>query len=78
MPDGSMRWNLGMRPCAGFEKYPTITFSYDFQDFTDKDGTYITGTGRQSFLPATDEGICVFEMFVEGWKRRVNMRVGDS
>ena len=79
MPNGSMEWKTVNQPLAGFENYNTIEMLYIFPDGYLKDtNTHYTGTGRRAFLPTSPEGIIVFKMLVEAFKRRMSFIVGTS
>ena len=77
MPDGVLSWKLTTEACQGYESYQTIEFLYRFPNGI-RDGTSFTGTSRAAFLPASSEGVVVFKMLVEGFRRRLSFLVGTS
>ena len=78
MPDGTMTWGLKKQSCQGYEGYDAIQFSYSFANGVQANGTPYTGTARTAYLPATPEGIEIFKMMVEAFRRYLSFMVGTS
>ena len=79
MPDGEMSWQLNKNThLQGYQGEGMISWHYDFPSGIKPDGTRYSGTGRSAFLPASMEGIEIFHMFVEAFRRRLSMMVGTS
>ena len=78
MPDGTMSWHLIKDKCKGYEAYDTVQFDYSFPCGKKADGTNYTGTHRTAYMPASPEGIIVFKMLVEAFRRRLSFMVGTS
>ena len=79
MPDGQMTWKVDpVMKLGGYLAYGTIVFSYSFPNGKKKDGTAYSGTSRTAYLPMSPEGIEVFHMMVEAFRRRLTFIVGTS
>ena len=79
MPDGVMEWKVCNDKCQGFENFKTIEIQYAFPNGTRKGcGTKYSGTRRCAFVPASPEGIVVFKMLVEAFRRKLSFVVGTS
>lgn len=78
MPDGTMGWSSSSSSLSGFPRVGSIEFWYDFPSGTLPDGTRYSGTARTAYLPMSPEGITVFKMMVECFKRRLSFMVGTS
>lgn len=79
MPDGTMTWRLEQYSLDGYPNVGTISFNYYFADGEIiRSGRHYTGTSRRCFLPASQEGITVFKMLIECFKRRMTFLVGTS
>ena len=55
-----------------------IQIDYSFRSGAAADGQHYTGTHRTAFLPASPEGIIVFKMLVEAFRRKLTFTVGTS
>lgn len=78
MPNGTMDWSTIEQSCGGFESFKTIQITYSFNNGKKADGTSYTGTSRQCFLPCSPEGILIFHMLIDAFRRRFSFVVGDS
>ncbi len=84
MPNGTMTWkshNFHNVPLEGYTAAtcPTvIEINYNIPSGKLKDGTKFHGTNRTAFLPGSSEGVKVFSMLVEAFRRRLIFKVGTS
>ena len=79
MPDGVMTWKLERQSLDGYPDVGTISFNYFFPDGQIiHNGRHYSGTSRRCYLPATTEGIIIFKMLVECFRRRMTFLVGTS
>lgn len=78
MPDGEMKWRTSDSSLSGFESYKTIEILYNFPNGIKSDGTHYGGATRSAFLPASPEGILIFHMLLDAFRKRLSFLVGDS
>ncbi|GFO09845.1 E3 ubiquitin-protein ligase dtx4 [Plakobranchus ocellatus] len=85
-PAGVMTWAiLKGTSVAGYEKYDTISVSYDIQPGVQgpehpNPGRHFFPQGfpRIGYLPDTNEGRKVLKLMIEAWRRRLMFTVGTS
>lgn len=82
-PKGTMRVNTNNSPLPGFEKYGTITISYNFPDGTQgaqhpSPGEPYYGTSRSAYLPDSPEGRKVLKLLQLAFDRALVFTIGTS